>query len=240
MLSIAIIDDEKTAVNELKDMLSRYAKDEGESIKFDVFENAEKFLYDYRPEYDVVFMDIEMDGMNGMEAAKRMRKQDENVFLIFVTNMAQYALNGYKVDALDYFVKPINYYDLKMRLKRVKRLMKSREEKLISVPQGGGVKTMPASDVFYVEVQNHTIIWHTASGDYPCRGSSMRDIEKQLASYGFARCNVCYLVNLKHCTELSADSVTVGGGSLRISRPKRKEFTAALEQYIKHGVGGGY
>lgn len=235
MLSIAVVDDEKKAVDDFTRHVERYEREENENVKISVFESAEKFLYDYKPLYDVVFMDIEMTGMNGMDAAKRLRKCDEKVFLIFVTNMTQYALGGYRVDALDYFVKPVNYYDLKMRLDRVRRLMKGRAKVYVPVPIAGGVKSVSSDDIYYVEVNNHTIVYHTAEGNFGCRGKSLNEIEKELAGADFARCNVCYLVNLKHCEELTSVSVRVGGDLLRVSRPKRRCFAEKFTEFF----GGG-
>lgn len=239
MIKAAIVDDEAAAIEEIKGYIARYEAEENEVVKVDFYCNAEKFLYNYKGGYDVVFMDIEMGGgLNGIQAARELRKADENVFLIFVTNMAQYALEGYEVDAFDYFVKPAKYGDLKMRLSRIRRIIKGRGEKTLAIPISGGIKTLSASDIYYIEVANHTLIYHAVDGVYSARNATMNALEKELGEYGFCRCNVCYLVNLAHCDKLQADTIRVGGDVLHISRPKRKEFVENFKRYL-FKTGGG-
>ena len=155
-------------------------------------------------------------------------------FFIFTTNIAKYAVHGYKVDALDYFLKPVSYYDFRMRMKRVSayknRLLS--EEKKIKIAATGGVRMVSVKDILYVESDNHLLTYHTLDGNFSSREKSMKQVESELAAYGFMRCNVCYLVNLSKCTAVQAEGVTVGGEVLAISRGRRKELMSALAQSI--------
>lgn len=236
MLAIAIIeDDEKDAAN-LEAVLERYRDETGESLQIQRFHDAEAFLTRYRPTYDVVFMDIKLGegGINGIAAAKRLRKYDPNVALIFTTSMARYAVNGYEVDALDYLLKPVDYYKIKMRMDRLCRT-KADKNVYAVVSIDGNLKRIPSSELYYVEVLDHTLVFHTKEGDYSGRGT-LRDVEKTLAPAGFARCSVSYLVNLNHFRGMKGNTLLIGEFEVRITRGKRKQFLQELSVFL---TGGG-
>ena len=141
MISVAIIEDEDKEMDNIVGALKRYEQEENVNFRLTVFRDAELFLTNYKPVYDIVFMDIMLPGMDGMQAAQRLRKFDESVSLIFLTNMAQFAIKGYEVSAVDFIVKPFRYFDLKMRLDRVCRKINEKQPSVkISVP--GGMKSV--------------------------------------------------------------------------------------------------
>lgn len=232
MLKVVIVDDNNTEADALNDYLRRWADEMGEAVVVERFLNADKFLYNYKGGCDVCFMDIEMPGINGMDAARRLRKIDTNIALIFVTNLAQFAICGYEVDALDYFLKPVKYYDLKMRMERVRK-MKAALGGARMVSVDGGANVINLRDVTFIESDNHVLIYHTNSGNFTSREISMKQAESDYKQYGFARCNVCYLVNLRFCTAVFENTAIVGNTKLQISRAKRKEFLRALSESFK-------
>lgn len=119
MKNIAIIEDEEEALARIRGYLERFSSESGESFRIVVYGNAIDFLEKYKPNYDIVFMDIKLPNMDGMEAAKKLRALDRFVALVFVTNMKQFAVKGYEVDALDFIVKPVKYPDFVLKLQRV-------------------------------------------------------------------------------------------------------------------------
>lgn len=121
------------------------------------FDDGLSIVEDYRPEWDIIFLDICMTHMDGMEAAKRVRKRDELVALIFITSMAQYAIHGYEVDALDFILKPVNYPQLSLRLDKVIRLLGRDDQHWLILPAGEGWKRVSVQDILYIEVQNHNV-----------------------------------------------------------------------------------
>lgn len=234
MVNIAIVEDEDRAIDNLKYALARYENEAGIELRISVFKDAELFLTNYKPVYDIVFMDIMLPGMDGMRAAQRMRKFDENVKLIFLTSMAQFAIKGYEVSAVDFIVKPFRYFDLKMRLDRVCRALKDRQPFVkISVP--GGMKSVNVGEIYYIESSGHQLIYHTRDGEFTVRGGPIKQLSEEMEAYGFARCGVSYLVNLAYCNQVVGNDVVVGGDTLRITRGKKKEFVDKLQEYYNKG-----
>lgn len=231
MLNIAIVEDEKKAADILLSYFATYKERTGEQFRAVVFENPILFLTNYSSNYDMVFMDIELPNMNGMEASRKLREIDKTVALIFVTNMSQYAVKGYEVGAFDYIVKPVTYYDFALKLERALESIRSRDMVKILVPVDDAVKCITALELVYVEVLDHKLIYHTTDGVYATTGS-LKALEQKLLNADFAKCNNCYLVNLRYVTGLSGFTVTVNGEKLQVSHPRRKEFKRALNNYL--------
>lgn len=155
MIHVAIVDDEESERKKLKSCLCYVAGKRNTEFYIREFSDADKFLFDYKPEYDIVFMDIELGKTSGMEAARLLRKVDKTVILIFVTNMAQMALSGYEVDALDFIVKPLDKYAFSLKMVRVLgRIVQRRDDKIL-LNIAGDVVSIRASLITYLEVQKH-------------------------------------------------------------------------------------
>ena len=127
MIRVAVVDDEKVCTDTLTEYLKRYEKQTGEKIAVSAFNQSIDFVSDYRPEYDVIFLDIEMPLLNGLQSAKKIRAMDDVVCIVFVTNMAQYAIKGYEVQAFDFVVKPIKYDAFRLKMKKIVDLVKEKE-----------------------------------------------------------------------------------------------------------------
>lgn len=236
MIRAAIVEDEDSAASVLTDCLDKYTEETGVVFSVERFNNAVSFLENYKDRYDIVFMDIEMEQMDGMTASRKLREIDKTVTLIFVTNMAQFAINGYEVDALDFIIKPVRYYDFVFRIKKAIGRINSGDRKCISVnTTGGGFAKLIVSEIKYVEIMKHTIIYHCENGDFETYGT-LKNVETMLDGAHFVRCNSCYLVNLKYVNAVKEYIVDVAGEKLKISQPKKKEFMCALNNYI----GGGF
>jgi DNA-binding LytR/AlgR family response regulator len=231
MIKIAIVEDEQEAVDKLETFLLKYFDSIGEKIEIKCYKNGIVFLTNYKGDFDIIFMDIEMPHMNGMECAAKLREMDKVTLLIFVTNIGYMAPQGYEVEAFGFVVKPINYEMIRLNLNRaVKRLARQREEK-ISIRAEGSQVVLNIHDIYYIEVISHNLTYHTLEGDYKVHGS-MAKVKEELMSYGFATCNSCYLINMRYVQKVYGHTVTVNGTELQISHPQRKTFMEALNQYI--------
>ena len=231
MLQIAIVDDEEQAADSLRQMLERYDAEHRCAFTIHYYKNAIVFLTNYQPVFDLVFFDIQMPHMDGLEAARQLREKDSETMLVFVTNMANLAVKGYQVQAFEFLVKPLDYSLLSIKLGRMLEALTTRRRDKLIISSEGSQICLPSCEIYYVEVQNHRLIYHTASGDYPVYGS-LAAAEKQLEGRGFSLCNNCYLVNLQHVQRVYKHTVTVMGTELPISHPRRKPFLNALNEYI--------
>lgn len=180
-------------------------------------------------------MDIELPGINGMDAVRELRKTDEDVIVVFVTNLAQYAVSGYEVSAFDFIVKPISYGNFSMKLRRVSQILSSRRKCDICVSTRSGKTLIKAADIKYVEIMRHAVTFHAESGVYTGSGT-LKSVMETLEGLPFELCNRCYLVNLQYVTKIAGNEVFVGGESLQISAPRRKEFISKFNEYL--GAGG--
>ena len=231
MYRIAIVEDDREYVKELRTYLNQYAAEEGQEFEISVFYDGAEILENYVPKYDLILLDIEMQKINGMDAAEKIRETDENVVLMFITNMAQYAIRGYSVGALDFVMKPITYYTFSMKIKRALKRVQKREISSILLTLPDGVKKLEARQIYYLEVQNRQLHYHTDEGEIVVRGS-LQSAENLLPSDTFAKCNHWYLVNLMHVTEVRKNNAVVGPFELEISRRNRSGFLEALTKYI--------
>lgn len=229
MLHAAIVEDSPKELEHLQDCLTRYAAERKVQFETSVFGDAADFLEHYRADYDIVFMDIELPGMNGMEAAHRLREIDQQVILIFVTNMAQFAVKGYEVDALDYIIKPVQYGPLCIKLDRAVARRVAAEESIM-VAQPTGTVRLLLREVLYIEVQGHKLTYHTDQGEVTGSGT-LQETEERLHDKGFLRCNKGYLVNQRHIRLVNGcDLMLSNGESLQISRLRKKDFMEELSQ----------
>ena len=168
MPRIAVVDDQPDMRQQLCSMIDQYSRENNCMLEVTTFSDGAQIITNYCKGFDIIFLDIEMPELGGMDAAERIRTVDPDVVLVFVTNMAQYAIRGYEVDALDFVLKPVNYYQFSTKLAR----------------------------------------------------------------YHFAKCNQCYLVNLRYVRAVQNDMVQVGEDRLEISRRQRAAFLAAVAAYV--------
>lgn len=237
MYHIAVVDDEKAFQEQISEYIEKYQKENEIEIQVDFFDDGLSLLADDHLVYDMILLDIEMPGMNGMDVARNIREKDEEVVLMFITNMAQYAIHGYSVGALDFVTKPINYYTFSMKMRRaMKRVLKrENEQKSIVLMLSDGMKKIETKQIYFVEVQNRMLYYHTTEGEYVLKGT-MQSVEKMLESDSFVKCNHWYLVNLRHVKEVRNNLVSVGEHKLEISRRNKKVFMQALTEYLGGNV----
>lgn len=230
-MKIAIVEDEKESAEVLMGYINRFQEENGGSFDVKHFKSGLEFM-DTPEAVDLIFMDIAMPHIDGLETARELRKNNKGTPLIFVTSMAQYAINGYEVDAMDFLVKPVEYFNFSLKLKKALRLYEARQKQFISIPGEEGDWFVPVDDIYYIEVIGHSILFHTNQQTIESRKKTLKTYEQQLLSLNFARCNYCYLVNLKYVTKSSVDSIFVGGDELKISRSRKKDFMKALADYM--------
>ncbi|MDF2512659.1 MAG: putative two-component system response regulator [Herbinix sp.] len=233
MISIAIVEDDKIAADTLERYLNKYSQTLEDKFQITWYQDALAFLEGYRG-VDLVFMDIQMPRLNGMDGALRLRKLDTQAVLIFVTNMAQYAVKGYEAEALDFIVKPLSYSDFSFKMKRAMTSIKMSRQKDIVIMLSMGMRRISSDELYYVEVRGHNLTYHLAEEELKVRGT-MSNTEKQLSEWEFLRCNSCYLINPRHIEWVRGYTVKVGTDELQVSHPRKKKFLEELSLYYSKG-----
>lgn len=230
MIHIAIVEDEAHYVDTLQEYIGRYQREKQEQIRVSVFADGEDITENYKGQFDIILMDIQMRFMDGMTAAEKIREMDREVVIMFITNMIQYAVKGYEVDAMDYVLKPVEYFAFSQKLDKAIGRLNRQTQKYLAIPTGDGMKKVAVSDIYYIESVGHNAVYRTIRGTFSSR-AAMKDLEKAMEPHGFFRCGKGYLVNMKQVEGVSGGFCMVAGEKIPISRIRKKEF---MEQLMKH------
>ena len=231
MINVAIVEDDAADAILLNHCIDKFARENGVEIEVARFDTAVDFLDKYAPRYDIVFMDIDMPMLSGMHASAQLRRMDKDVLLIFVTNLVQYAVDGYEVGAFDFIVKPIGYYNFSVKLKRALDRIDRFSGVSVNIRTREKLTRISSNDIRYIEVFDHNLIYHTSKENFTAVGT-LSEVEKILPADSFFRCSRCYLVNLRYVTVVRGTSVHVGGDEILISESRRKALFAALADYV--------
>ena len=232
MLHIAIAEDERSERSQLEAQIRQFIEEHGLRAEIHGFELAQPLLDSYASgeHYDIILLDIQMPGIDGMTAAASIRNVDPDVLIIFITSMAQYAVQGYKVNAFDFLVKPVTQEALTACLLRALRLLKRRMPSSLHVRSGAEVRIVPVERILYAEHRNHRTLLCTQEEEIPC-SCSIRALEEQLLPHGFFRCHSAFMVNLAKVERLVGADMIVGSHCLPLSKHRRKQFLSALAAY---------
>ena len=231
MLLIAIVDDDPKDASSLKECVENYCKANDHAAMIHVFHDGLELIRS--PEnHDIVFLDIQMGKLDGLETARFIRKIDKESILIFVTNMAQFAIKGYEVDALDFILKPASMASIVYVLdKAMKRLDGGGSKTLFSLKTSDGTISLSANDITYVEVFDHNLVYHTTKGEYTVRGR-LGDVSEKLSPDRFVMCNRSFIVNLRHVSNVTADDLLIGDLRISVSKSHRKELMKRFSSFL--------
>lgn len=232
-IKVAIVEDNPECMDVLEKLLKRYEKENDVIIDITKFQDGDEIATYYKPNYDIILLDIEMKRLDGMSAAKKIREFDKEVIIIFITNMPQYAIKGYEVKAHSFLLKPVPYFAFSQEISYSITKIKSRKDKSLLLTTKDGVVRVNINEIFYVETMKHYLIVHEKNGDHTLR-MPLKKIEGELNEGQFFRCNNCFLVNLDKVKGVKGDFVIVNNAELKISRPRKKEF---LEAFANHFGG---
>lgn len=231
-MKIIILEDEKQVAEKIESLIKTYFDNRNKQVEITWFSDAFSLLENYSSDVSVLFMDIQMKMMSGMEAAQKIRKIDPYVLIVFVTNLAQYAVEGYSVNAFDFILKPVDYAGFEMKLNRIVHELEHRSvDKFINLKLKNGIIRLAISDISYIEVSGHDVIYHTKDEEYICR-QTLKNVAKELESDYFVLCSNSCLVNLAYVKKVYKSIILTTGEELFISQGKRKQFMMELAKYM--------
>ena len=230
MICIALVEDNAQERTRIGALVRKTADTLGEKITLFPFDSADA-LFKYKDaRFDLILLDIQLPGTDGMTAAQRIREADEDVMLVFITSMAQYALQGYQVDALDFIVKPVSEPILTACLSRAFRRLAKAAPACLNIKTGAAYRRLNIAAIAYAEAQSHRVYLHAGEETilYP---GSLAALEAELAPHGFFRCHSAFLVRLGAIEHIEGSDARIGSALIPISKHRRRDFLTALTSY---------
>ncbi len=235
-MKIGILEDERDVAEKIKGYVQRFFDEKGENVQIYTYSDAYSLIESNYYDMDVLFMDIQMSMMNGMEAATYIREKDPQVIIVFVSNLSQYAVEGYSVNAFDFILKPVDYNGFSMKLERIcKEIGHRKNDSFINIKTKDGFIRLNVSEISYVEVKGHDLIYHTESRTIATR-NTLKNVASELEGHYFSLCNNCYLVNLAYVRRVGKTVFLSTGDELPISQGKRKQFMTELAKYMGNTI----
>lgn len=223
MIRIAIAEDEHEQQKLLEQYVKQWALEHQIQVEIVIFEDGSDLLDEYTGQFDLLFLDIKMKKMNGLDTARRIRQKDQRVLVVFVTNLMQYAIDGYEVDAVDFLVKPLNYVSFSQRMERVRNKLNLKNGRIIGFKIRKETAYLNIADITYLETERKKTLIHTRNHEY-LSTETMMEVEEKLKGYEFFRVHKAYLVNMSAIESIDGCNVMIEGKMIPISKYRRKEF----------------
>lgn len=230
MLLVSIIDPSKEDVTRLSALIEHYFRRSGTAYVQRVYQSGMEFVRSAENS-DIVFLETNLEKLDGLETARIIRKLGSEAQLIFIARGAEMAIHGYSVDALDYLLKPVESAAAERALDKAVRRLSSRSCAYLALKLPNGTASISTNDITYVEVFDHNLVYHTTGGDYTVRGR-LGDVYEQLDHDYFLACNRSFIVNLRYVTEICTDHVILNGTKISVSKSHRKEIQSRFSAFI--------
>lgn len=234
MINIAICEDEEIQIQLLKKYVKNWANEKNIKVKIESFNSAESFDFNWSMDksWDILLLDIQMPGQNGIDLAKRIRKEDDIINIIFITAITDYIQEGYDVEAINYLIKPIDEIKLHKCLDRAAKKI-HKEKKTIIIDFEGDIHRIIQDDIMYIEAFSHTININTIDGKYITR-KNIGVIEKELDKDNFIRCHRSYIVGLKYVKKIGKKELELDNNVIiPISRRRYTNTNMAFINYYR-------
>lgn len=233
-MKIAIVEDNEEASQKLIRALNDCCQTHQVPLDITLYKDGIEIVDAYKGHFDVIYFDVEMPIMDGMTAAKKIRKVDDQVLIVFLTNYVQWAVEGYSVEATDFLLKPLSKFHFEEHFKKIVTKIQQAPKEIFTLKTSAGMRKIFLDDLFFVESEGHYLHVYSATGTYTIL-ESLKNIEAQLADKNFFRCNNGYLVNLRYVRSIEGNIVHVQNHELTVSRPRKKDFMTALTNYLSTG-----
>ncbi len=233
MIHIAICDDEKHMSDQIRAMASDFFRKKNREIRLRTFLSGEELLND-EGQIDILFLDIQMKGMDGLETARKLRAGQFRGFLIFITVLKEMVFQSFEVQAYDYLVKPVEEKQFEKTMERLFASMQNAGEDSLLVQKGYEGRIIREDEIVFCEVIDRKIYLNLASGEVVDYYERIENLETKLGSH-FFRCHRSYLINLKHLKGYKNGTACMDNGKeVPVSRLRSKEFSGVVLQYMKN------
>lgn len=233
MFRIAICDDSPADLQIISDYLEEFGK--GTPLFVSSFSSGVELVAHYKSkhDYDLIILDMMMDRMSGIEAAKRIRLIDEDVVILIVTATIEYAIEGYTVNAARYIVKPVDKREFLKTLHNIFQVLEKRQEAVFTFPSKSGITRMSMEDIYYFESDIRMMKVVSRLGTYTFTGR-ISMIEEQTREHGFIRIHKSFIANMGHIHNIYKESVTMDNQDvLPLSKHKHKEVQQHFLDYVE-------
>lgn len=227
----AIVENNSEDRKKLKTYIERYFSERNEEAELFLFGDGQELVEAQQGRMDLIFLDIEMERMDGVTAAHRIREKDARVQIVFVTCMVQRALDGYEVDAADFLVKPVGYRTFCSHMDRVMKRLFVHDARFLATRQGRESLLCNVWDILFIESFNKKTVIHCRDGRELACSEALCALEEKLKELPFFRCHHAFLVNMEYVCAMQAADVTVGEAVIPVSKHRKREFLNALANY---------
>ncbi|GAB6168326.1 two-component system response regulator RgbR [Clostridium carnis] len=236
MIKIAICDDEFFFRDSIKGTIIDLFKKENISFEIDCYSSGEELLNYLKKDcysYDILFLDILMKGISGIDTAKEIRTFDKKMQIIFLTSTTEHILDGYEVEALNYIIKGKNANEkIKLALNRALLKLKDNKKEFLVINNSNFVKVINLNDIEFIEINNRVLTVHTNLEEINFIGK-INDVEKQLENKNFILTHRSYLVNIAKIREITSATVHVESGKkILLSRARSNDVKKAYFKYL--------
>ena len=233
MIHIAICDDEKHMSDHIRSMISDFFRKKNQEISLHMFSSGEELL-SYNGQIDILFLDIQMKDMDGMETARKLRADKFRGFLVFITVLKEMVFQSFEVQAYDYLVKPVDEKQFEKTMERLYASMQNASEDSLLVQKGYEGRIIPKDEIVFCEIIDRKIYLNLASGEVVDYYERIENLETKLDNR-FYRCHRSYLINLKHLKGYKNGTACMDNGKeIPVSRLRSKEFSSVVLQYMKN------
>lgn len=239
MIKIGLCDDIKEFNKKIESQIERYGNENNIEVKVSSYCSGTQLILNFqKKKFDIIFLDISMDDMDGFETAEKIRQIDSQVEIVFCTSYYTItnASKGYEVAATDFLSKPLLYRKVENILNRIYRKKLINAEEKLFLRCHDGLITLQLSDIIYLQTKNKTLLLHTVNGIIESN-QRMCEIEKRLSNKLFYRCHNSYMVNFDYVEGLHKDNVIIKSKGkepkeIPVSKYKKEEFLKALARYV--------